>query len=300
MRAGVPAPADPVAPAALDAPRGRRAARDEDLDPVDERRREVQRREIGRARVAPPARRTASAIAIRRAAGRDRAGELRLRRGRRGADAAGRSATGSSGAAATSRLARRAARAKRWPTSASRASAALDDDERGRARDGDAACADASPGNASQVVHASVRDAQSVAELRGYVDEVDELARDDHRRPRLAAVRCALHALRGARQRDELVVARVRGGTCRRSRSFPFTCTTTSTVSSSSSAGSATGHGCSHSRSCPSRYQSSSATCGAYGWISETAVSAAKRASRPPRVARELVDELHHRRDRRC
>ena len=47
------------------------------------------------------------------------------------------------------------------------------------------------------------------------------------------------------------------------------------------------------------RAQSSSATCGAYGWISDTAVSAAKRARRIVRRLRELVHELHHRGDRR-
>ena len=44
-------------------------------------------------------------------------------------------------------------------------------------------------------------------------------------------------------------------------------------------AGSCTGHGCSQSRSCPSFSHSSSAMCGAYGWIRLTAVSAAKRAA---------------------
>ena len=43
--------------------------------------------------------------------------------------------------------------------------------------------------------------------------------------------------------------------------------------------GSASGQGCSHSRSCPSRSHNSSAMCGAYGWISDTAVSAAKGAA---------------------
>ena len=50
-------------------------------------------------------------------------------------------------------------------------------------------------------------------------------------------------------------------------------------MSRSSSDSSAVGHGDSHSRSCPSRSQSSSATCGAYVWISETAVSVANRAA---------------------
>src|SRR5205823_95560 len=59
----------------------------------------------------------------------------------------------------------------------------------------------------------------------------------------------------------------------------PLTCAASSKVSRSSMAGSADGHGCVHRRSRPSRCHSSSAMCGAYGWISETAVSAANRAS---------------------
>jgi hypothetical protein len=63
-----------------------------------------------------------------------------------------------------------------------------------------------------------------------------------------------------------------------RSRTLPFTWITSWNVSRASSAGSATGHGSSQSRSLPSRCHSSSVTCGAQGWSSETAVSAAKRA----------------------
>src|SRR4029077_5705464 len=68
-------------------------------------------------------------------------------------------------------------------------------------------------------------------------------------------------------------------GTRNRSRTFPLTCTTSSNVSSSRHEGSACGHGASHRRSCPRRSHNSSATCGAYGWSSDTAVSAANRAA---------------------
>ena len=48
---------------------------------------------------------------------------------------------------------------------------------------------------------------------------------------------------------------------------------------------SASGHGASQSRSWPKTPHSSSAMCGAYGWMSDTAVSVAKRASGAPGAA---------------
>src|SRR6185437_15286258 len=62
-------------------------------------------------------------------------------------------------------------------------------------------------------------------------------------------------------------------GTSILSRTLPFTWRTSCTVSRCSSRSSATGHGSSHNRSWPNFVQSSSATWGAYGWISDTAVS---------------------------
>ena len=130
-------------------------------------------------------------------------------------------------------------------------------------------------------------------------DEVHELARDDDRLPDLLAVQVRLHPLATPARARPARPRTASAETSTRSRTRPFTWTTSSNVSRSSSARSASGHGCSHSRSCPSTSHSSSATCGAYGWISETAVSAAKRAPGAVGSSRQLVDELHHRRDRR-
>ena len=109
-------------------------------------------------------------------------------------------------------------------------------------------------------------------------NEVDELPGDDDLLADLLAVQELLNPRRGLRLRDSSSSTHP-AETSTRSRTRPFTWITSSNVSRSSSAGSASGHGCSHSRSCPSRDQSSSAMCGAYGWISVTAVSAAKRAA---------------------
>ena len=130
-------------------------------------------------------------------------------------------------------------------------------------------------------------------------DEVDELAGHDDRLPRLAAVQVRLHALATPAPARRAPPPPSVAGTCSRSRSLPFTCTTSSKVSRSSMR--RVGHRprLSHSRSPPSRSHSSSATCGANGWISETAVSAAKRAAGSSGVRRDLVDQLHHGGDRR-
>ena len=270
------------------------------LNAVDERCSEVQRREIGVRARAPPARRTASAI-LRAVAkpvetgspdlahdvndeSRTEQAPPRPARAERRRLRARSPPQPARGAAPPTRAAR-APRPHRPERSSGRRRSAR---SHGRRR------------TAHRWFTPSSREREIAPGAgRALRDEVDELAGHDHGPRKLGAVECG-STRSEARANATSSSSPMSAGTCRRSRIFPFTCTTTSTVSTSSIDGSATGHGASHSRSCPSRDQSSSATCGAYGWISETTVSAAKRESRPARLARELVDELHHGGDRRC
>ena len=101
----------------------------------------------------------------------------------------------------------------------------------------------------------------------------------------------------------ELARAGRRPATAIRSISLPFTCTISWTSSVASSAGSATGHGCSQTRSPVITLVDLAPRCGANGKISEPAVAIAKRSCDGRRVplARsvDLVDKLDHRGDRR-